>query len=89
MEANQRQLSRQGKMNFALSTQEVRHFCQLNQETEKMLAMAGAKYKLSMRAMHRILKVTRTIADLIGADIIEMTHLAQALNLRQVTCRRE
>ncbi|MAZ39094.1 MAG: ATP-dependent protease [Legionellales bacterium] len=89
LEANQRQLSRQGKMNFALSTQEVRHFCQLNQETEKMLAMAGAKYKLSMRAMHRILKVTRTIADLIGADIIEMTHLAQALNLRQVTCRRE
>ena len=48
-----------------------------------MLERAIDSLQLSARAMHRILRVARTIADLDGSDRVGMVHLAEALTLRQ------
>jgi magnesium chelatase family protein len=47
-----------------------------------LLNSALRQMQLSARAYHRILKLSRTIADLAGAEIIEVTHLAEAIQYR-------
>jgi len=47
-----------------------------------MLRLAHEKHPLSARAYHRLLKVSRTIADLAGSPEIESEHLAEALQYR-------
>nr|VVH82133.1 Competence protein ComM [Pseudomonas aeruginosa] len=46
---------------------------------------AGERLELSLRALHRILKVARTLADLERIDAIERRHLAEALQYRAMT----
>jgi len=84
MLAHQKQLQRQKKCNFELSTNEVKNYCVIDNSTETLLKQAISRYQLSMRAIHRILKVTRTIADLADSEAICKTHLAQALSLRRM-----
>ena len=47
-----------------------------------LLQTAAQRLTLSARAFHRVLKVSRTIADLDGADTIRVPHLAEALQYR-------
>ena len=51
---------------------------------QKMLEEAMQRFKLSMRAYTRILRVARTIADLEGAEKVNQTHIAEALSYRQL-----
>ncbi len=61
---------------------EVRQFCQLQPEGQSLMRAAMSQLNLSERAYHRILKLSRTIADLAGSEEILSTHLAEALQYR-------
>ena len=84
MEAYQRQQKRYEfkKQNSALKTQEILQFCSLKKESVLFLREAMQTLHLSMRSYHRILKVSRTIADLAGAESIATGHVAEALQYR-------
>jgi len=60
----------------------IRKHCAISAEGEKRLESAIQKLALSARAHDRILKVSRTIADLEGADSIEPKHLSEAIQYR-------
>jgi magnesium chelatase family protein len=61
---------------------EIRQFCKLNDEGQRLMRSAMTQLNLSARAYHRILKLARTIADLAGCEEIGSVHLAEALQYR-------
>ncbi len=87
--ARQQQLRRAQKINAHLSSQELEFYCQLNLANEQFLESALEKLRLSNRALHRILRVARTIADLSAADTINQTHLSEALSYRYLDRRNK
>jgi magnesium chelatase family protein len=78
----QRQLDRQAKLNAALGTKEIEQYCALNKTAETLLHNAMEKFALSARVYHRLLKVSRTIADISGSENIEVAHISEALSYR-------
>jgi magnesium chelatase family protein len=82
--ARERQLARAGKPNGALTAAEVDRDCALAAPERRLLEAAVERMRLSTRAWHRVLKVSRTIADLAGATRIEAPHLAEALAYRSL-----
>lgn len=76
------QLARAGKINAYLSSKEIERDCKLQDKDALFLENALNKLGLSVRAYHRILKVSRTIADLNGEKEIQQSHLAEALGYR-------
>jgi magnesium chelatase family protein len=68
--------------NAELSPAEVRRWCAPDGEGERLLELACAKLALSARAVHRILRVARTIADLEGAPGLAARHVAEAIAYR-------
>ncbi|MBN8579113.1 MAG: hypothetical protein J0L96_00475 [Anaerolineae bacterium] len=58
---------------------EVRQFCELQPEGPSLMRAAMSQLNLSACAYHRILKLSRTIADLAGSDESQSAHLAEAL----------
>ncbi|MBL0421316.1 YifB family Mg chelatase-like AAA ATPase [Ramlibacter sp. AW1] len=82
--ARARSLQRQGKPNQALQPQELQDARQgLTRASSDFLQSAAARLGWSARALHRALKVARTIADLAGSDAIEPAHAAEAVQLRR------
>ena len=81
-QAREKQISRQGKLNHALTTQEISRFCQLTVEDAEFLETAINKMGLSIRAWHSLLKVARTVADLAGSENIQRAHLTESLSYR-------
>ncbi|MCH8988363.1 MAG: YifB family Mg chelatase-like AAA ATPase [Chloroflexi bacterium] len=71
--------------NSEMGPAEVWKFCQLDDGAKGLLQTATQRLNLSARAFHRILKVSRTIADLEGAEGINIAHLAEALQYRPRT----
>jgi magnesium chelatase family protein len=61
---------------------EIRQFCKLQDEGQSLMRAAMTQHNLSARAYHRILKLSRTIADLAGSEDIQSAHLAEALQYR-------
>jgi magnesium chelatase family protein len=61
---------------------EVQEFCVLKAEARQLLELSARKMQLSARAYHRILKLSRTIADLADSDTIEVQHVAEAIQYR-------
>ncbi len=68
--------------NTDMGNKEIREFCRLNDQSIELMKQAVTRMHLSARSYHRILKLARTIADLGGADEIETTHVAEALQYR-------
>jgi magnesium chelatase family protein len=62
----------------------IRRHCRLDTEGERLLEQAMTRQGLSARAYDRILKVSRTIADLEGADDIRAAHVAEAVGYRSL-----
>jgi magnesium chelatase family protein len=77
-------LSRNGKANDELSTQEIKKFCQLSEQGQLLLEQAMNNFGLSHRAYHRILKLSRTIADLADSKNINTPHLSEAIGYRKL-----
>jgi magnesium chelatase family protein len=61
---------------------EVREHCRLDDTGRSLMRTAMNQLHLSARAYHRVLKLSRTIADLAGEAQIAPTHLAEALQYR-------
>lgn len=80
--ARQHQYQRQTKLNQLLSAAELKTFCRLDSASQKILKKALDHWPLSGRAIHRILRVTRTIADLAACETIQEEHVSEALNYR-------
>jgi magnesium chelatase family protein len=82
LKARGKQLQRQGKLNNALSTQEIASYCRLSLEDAKFLELAINQMGLSIRAWHSLLKVARSIADLAESEKVERHHLTESLAYR-------
>jgi len=63
---------------------EIKRHCAVKEDAEKLLETAINKLGLSARAYSRVLKVGRTIADLAGAEHIEASHIAEAIQYRSL-----
>ncbi len=61
---------------------EVRKYCELDDTGRSLMKTAMNQLQLSARAYHRVLKLSRTIADLAGSNVIGPSHLAEALQYR-------
>ncbi|RPJ22494.1 MAG: hypothetical protein EHM33_23370 [Chloroflexi bacterium] len=61
---------------------EIRQFCRLQDEGQRLMRAAMMQLNLSARAYHHILKLARTIADLARCEEIQSVHLAEALQYR-------
>ncbi len=70
--------------NADLSSPMVKKYCKLTPEAEQLLKQSFDKLELSARGYYRILKVARTIADLAGAELIELAHISEALRFRNI-----
>lgn len=68
--------------NAEMTAREIKKFCRLDDDTLSFLRQAASQMSLSARAYHRVLKISRTIADLAGSTEIQTTHLAEALQYR-------
>src|SRR5438477_1436891 len=68
--------------NAQMGSRQIRIFCDLSTESERLLERAMTQQALSARAHDRILKVARTVADLEGAAAIEPKHIAEAIQYR-------
>jgi len=60
----------------------LKEFAKLSDSANLLLKQAVNKYALSARTYFRLIKVSRTIADLAGSEIISDTHIAEALQYR-------
>ena len=72
------------RFNGDLNTDGIRRFCELNKEGKQMMKEIYEVMGLTARSYNRILKVSRTIADLAGSDRILTEHLAEAVSYRAV-----
>lgn len=69
--------------NSEMSTKEINIFCQLDDDSDRILKQAVTNMNLSARAYYRILKLARTIADLQWNENISMENIAEALGFRK------
>ena len=70
------------KYNRELDARDVERYCALDQAGQQLLRLAIKRYGLSARAIHRVQKVARTIADLAEEQHITSAHVAEALGYR-------
>lgn len=70
------------RFNSRLSSQQAREFCSMTKAAGQLLADACEKMGLTMRTYYKMMKVSRTIADLEGAECIDTGHMAEALQYR-------
>jgi magnesium chelatase family protein len=85
LEARERQAARRpgGPLNGGLTGPQLRRDARLDEEGSSLLEQAAERLHLSGRAVHRVVRVARTIADLEGAESIRSGHVAEALQFRE------
>lgn len=84
IESREIQTARAGKCNAMMSNGDLKQFCHIENDTLQLLELAAEQLYLSPRACHRILKVSRTIADLDGITDINSEHVAEAISFRRL-----
>jgi len=83
----ERQLQRQGRLNALLTPDLMDQVCCTDSEAALLLARAGRYWGWSARAVHRVLRVARTIADMAGVGQIRANDLTEAMSFRQQLTR--
>lgn len=78
------QQEKQIKCNAEMQSKQLREHCQLDDNCRNLLENAIRKLNLSARGMDRIIKVSRTIADLADCDQIQVQHIAEAIQYRTI-----
>src|SRR5438093_4873245 len=68
--------------NARMATRHLKQHCKLSQDSQDMIRVAMSELNLSARAYDRILKVSRTIADLYGNTEISPEHVSEAIQYR-------
>ena len=68
--------------NGDMAAGDIQTYCVLKEDAKQLLNLSVRKMRLSARSYHRVLKLSRTIADLAGADYIEVPHVAEAIQYR-------
>lgn len=81
--ARDRQYSRQGKTNAALSPTELDQCTHIGEEAKNTLGAMMEKLSLSARSFHRILRIARTLADLAGDEAVGRNHILRAISFRR------
>lgn len=85
--ARERQYTRFAEMpglfaNADMNAGQVQQLCVLSDEAKQVLELSVRRMKLSARAYHRVLKLSRTIADIGNSEVIQVPHVAEALQYR-------
>jgi len=70
--------------NSAMGSKEIKEYCKIDSDCENLMKMAITKLGLSARAYDRILKVSRTIADLSGENSINASSISEAIQYRSL-----
>lgn len=70
------------KSNTEMSSRQMKQFCNLDEQSLLLLKQAITKLNLSARSFHRVVKISRTIADLESSVKIKSNHVAEALQYR-------
>lgn len=83
-EARRRQLARQGCLNARLGASGIGTHIPLGREAAALLEQAFARFRISPRVCHRLLRMARTIADLAGVEQVGSGDVAEALGLRRM-----
>ena len=84
--ARERQLARpaRARVNATLTGSELKKFAPLDPGCRRLLERSAERLHMSARAFHRVIRVSRTIADLAGVEAIALDHLAEAVQYRFV-----
>jgi magnesium chelatase family protein len=89
LSAWRKQTHRQKCSNGQMTNAQVEAHCGLTDDNENLLRLAIEKLDLSARAYHRVLKISRTIADLDESDDIQTGHIMEALSYRKLERYRQ
>lgn len=68
--------------NADMGVSEIQEFCLLTPEASQLMDLTVRRMQLSARAYHRVLKLSRTLADLSDSDLIQVQHVAEAIQYR-------
>ncbi len=86
--ARQRALARQGCLNARLEAAGLAQHCALDPPVRRLVEKVGARFALSARGLHRLLRVARTIADLADEPAIGVQHVGEAAGYRPAAGER-
>jgi magnesium chelatase family protein len=71
-----------GLTNAQMNRAQLKQYCIIDKEAAKLLEMAMEQFQLSVRSHDRIIKVARTIADLVNSENIQTAHISEAIQYR-------
>lgn len=78
----ERQRNRQGCANARLTVSQIDQYCRVSDDGKRLLQQGIVRWSWSARAVHRLLRVSRTLADMSAHDDINCVHLAEAIQYR-------
>jgi len=83
LKAQEHRFGDSGQYNNSLTTQELRTHCDISTDAKRLLARAAKALDLSARSYYRVIRVARTIADIVSNQTIAPEHIAEALQYRK------